>query len=157
MTVPYHSELMRNSRGGARATDRIYNPVMRRPWLAVIAAFLCAASLAAQTSGRRRAVGSPPPTLGQWIAARGIPFATVEPVDDDSDLLPLRAIVGDAAYVGVGEATHGSHEFFAMKHRLFRFLVERMGFTVFSIEASLPECDKINDFVQTITVVGSDL
>ena len=98
-----------------------------------IAALLLALTIpAAAQSGRHRAVVQPP-TLDGWIAARGIPFATVEPVDDDSDLLPLRAVIGDAPYVGVGEATHGSHEFFAMKHRLFRFLFERMGFTVFTI------------------------
>src|SRR5205085_1637542 len=104
----------------------------------------CASALA--QNARRRATGA---DLDQWIGAPAIPFAKSDPVDDDSYLLPLREIVGDAMVVGVGEATHGTHEFFTMKHRIFRFLVERMGFTVFSIEAALPECDRIDQFVHT--------
>lgn len=38
------------------------------------------------------------------------------------DLQPLQQIVGDASIGGLGKATHGSHEFFTMKHRLLEFL-----------------------------------
>jgi erythromycin esterase len=117
---------------------------------AVVLLLVCAPVLA-QNASRHRAIVPPRPVplsnLAQWIAATGIPFSTTEPVDDDRDLLPLMGVVGDTQYVGVGEATHGTHEFFSMKHRLFRFLVERMGFTVFAMEAGLPECDKINAYV----------
>ena len=121
----------------------------RRILIGCLLLLTCASALAQRP--RRRVVGpiTEPPDLQQWIEAHATAFATAEPVDDDSDLLPLRAVVGDATVVGVGEATHGTHEFFAMKHRLFRFLAERMGFTVFSIEASLPECDDLNEFVHT--------
>src|ERR1043165_5445760 len=54
-------------------------------------------------------------TFTQWVARRAIPFDTVEPRDDDGDLAPLTGLVGGRKYGGVGEATHGSHEFFAMK------------------------------------------
>ena len=112
---------------------------------------LLGTSALAQAPARHRAVAPPPKpnlsSLAQWIATSAIPFSTTEPVDDDRDLLPLLGLIGDAPYVGVGEATHGSHEFFAMKHRLFRFLVERIGFTVFAMEAGLPECEKIDAYV----------
>ncbi len=81
------------------------------------------------------------------MATTGVSFSSTEPKGDDRDLLPLMDIVGDAPYVGAGEATHGTHEFFAMKHRLLRFLVERMGFTVFAMEAGLAESDRINEYV----------
>lgn len=34
-----------------------------------------------------------------------------------------------------------------MKHRIFEFLVERMGFTVFAFEANLPEAFVVNDYI----------
>jgi len=84
-----------------------------------------------------------------WLRDHGIPFATVEPGDDFSDLQPLKQIIGDARIVSVGEATHGTHEFQAMKDRLVRFLVTKMGFTDFAMEANLPECERVNDYVHT--------
>lgn len=69
-----------------------------------------------------------------WLRERAIPFDTSEPVDNYSDLMPLKQIIGDARIVALGEATHGTHEFFTMKHRILRFLVEQMGFSVFGIE-----------------------
>jgi hypothetical protein len=44
-------------------------------------------------------------------------------------------MIGDASVVGLGEATHGSHDFFALKHRVFRHLVEEKGFCPFALEA----------------------
>ncbi|ONI67906.1 erythromycin esterase [Kribbella sp. ALI-6-A] len=52
------------------------------------------------------------------------------------DLRPLVRMVGDAQVVGIGEATHNSSEFFTLKHRIFRALVEQRGFTAFALEAS---------------------
>ena len=47
------------------------------------------------------------------------------------------------------EATHGTREFFQLKHRMLEFLVAEMGFTVFGIEAMMPEAFAINDYVLT--------
>ena len=47
----------------------------------------------------------------------------------------------------MGEATHGTREFFKTKHRMLEFLVEKMGFTVFAIEANWPESLAVNDYV----------
>ncbi|WP_395842540.1 erythromycin esterase family protein [Archangium violaceum] len=51
--------------------------------------------------------------------------------------------------VALGEATHGTREFFQLKHRMFEFLVTRMGFTVFAIEAPFTGAWAINDYVLT--------
>lgn len=45
-------------------------------------------------------------------------------------------MIGDASVVGIGEATHSTHEFFTTKHRLFRHLVERSGFSTFTLETA---------------------
>ena len=52
-----------------------------------------------------------------WIRASAIPLATVEAGNGFSDLEPLRRIIGDARIVSLGEATHGTREFFQLKHR----------------------------------------
>ncbi|MFC0842233.1 erythromycin esterase family protein [Streptomyces noboritoensis] len=64
------------------------------------------------------------------------PLRTTEPGGRSPDLRALSAMVGAAQVVGLGEATHGSHEFFAMKERVFRHLVEDLGFTTFALEMS---------------------
>ena len=46
-----------------------------------------------------------------------------------------------------GEATHGTREFFEMKHRMLEFLVTQMGFNVFAIEATFPESFEINKYI----------
>jgi len=48
-----------------------------------------------------------------------------------------------------GEATHGSREFFRLKHRMLEFLATEMGFTIFSIEANMPEAYRLNEYVLT--------
>ncbi|KOG41756.1 erythromycin esterase family protein [Streptomyces resistomycificus] len=62
------------------------------------------------------------------------PLRTVEPGGDSRDLRSLGRMIGDARVVGLGEATHGSHDFFALKDRVFRHLVEEKGFRTFALE-----------------------
>jgi|GEM_PF-1055435 len=87
--------------------------------------------------------------LGKWIEAKAIPLRTSDPRAPLDDLEPLRGLIGNATVAGLGEATHGTSDFFRMKHRIFEYLVERMGFTVFAIEANLPEAFAVNDYVLT--------
>ncbi|MYV99392.1 erythromycin esterase family protein [Streptomyces sp. SID3343] len=63
-------------------------------------------------------------------------LCSTEPGTNTADLRALGAMIRDAEVVGLGEATHGSHEFFTMKERVFRYLVEEKGFTTFSLELS---------------------
>jgi erythromycin esterase len=53
---------------------------------------------------------------------------TVNPARPLDDLQPLRRSVADAFVVGLGESIHGAAEETQLKHRVLRFLVERMGF-----------------------------
>jgi erythromycin esterase len=51
--------------------------------------------------------------------------------------------------VALGEATHGTREFFQMKHRLLEYLVSELGFSVFAIEAAWPESEAVDEYVRT--------
>lgn len=64
------------------------------------------------------------------------PLRSTDPGGSTKDLRPMGRMVGGASVVGLGEATHGSHEFFTMKDRVFRYLVEEKGFTTFAQEVS---------------------
>ncbi|MFF8640180.1 erythromycin esterase family protein [Streptomyces sp. NPDC015345] len=96
---------------------------------------------------------TPPPPAGADSALvaeleRGAhPLRTTEPGGSLRDLRPVGRMVKDARVVGLGEATHSTHEFFTMKHRLFRYLVEEKGFRGFSLEASWSTGLRLDDYV----------
>jgi erythromycin esterase len=83
------------------------------------------------------------------LKARAVPLATVEAGHGFDDLAPLDKIVGDARIVALGEASHGTREFFQMKHRMLEYLVNKKGFTVFAIEANWPEAEVADRYVKT--------
>ena len=82
-----------------------------------------------------------------WIRSHAVPLKTPEAGNGFDDMRPLQALIGQARIVSLGEATHGSREFFQLKHRMLEFLAGEMGFTIFSIEANLPEAYRLNDYV----------
>ena len=86
-------------------------------------------------------------SLAQEIAATAIPLAGVDAGSGFTDLGPLRRVWQGTRVVALGEASHGTSEFFRMKHRLVEFLATEMGFSVFAIEASMPEAFRLNDYV----------
>ena len=85
--------------------------------------------------------------LTKWMKEHAQPFATCEPGDNLDDLAGLKTVVGGARIVALGEGTHGTREFFQLKHRMVQYLATEMGFTVFAIEANLPEAWRVNDYV----------
>lgn len=87
-------------------------------------------------------------TVIRELNALARPLRSTEPTGSSSDLRPLDAMIGDATVVGLGEATHGAHEFFTMKQRVLRHLVEEKGFTTFALEASWSGGLRIDDYVQ---------
>ncbi len=89
----------------------------------------------------------PKPAELDWLHTNAITFKTERAESGFDDLQPLKTIIGDAHIVGLGEATHGTAEFFRMKHRLVEFLASEKGFTIFAIEANMPEAYRVNDFV----------
>ncbi|HSP13406.1 MAG TPA: erythromycin esterase family protein [Thermoanaerobaculia bacterium] len=94
-----------------------------------------------------RTFKQPPFEVVQWIAKKAIPLKTVVAGNGFDDMRPIRGIVGDARIVTLGEATHGTKEFFQFKHRMLEFLVANAGFDVFAIEASFPDALAVNDYV----------
>ncbi len=80
--------------------------------------------------------------------AMGYPESVVDALDAAARPLgALAATVGDAEVVGVGEATHGTHEFFALQGRLFARLAREKGFDTFGREVSWSGGLRVDDYV----------
>jgi|GEM_PF-2076305 len=88
-----------------------------------------------------------PNEVTSWLRSNALPFNTSQPGTDYADLMPLKQMIGNARIVSLGEATHGTHEFFAMKHRLLEFLVKEMGFNIFAIEDTWAGTEAVNEYV----------
>ncbi len=70
--------------------------------------------------------------------------ALARPLED------LPALVGDARLVLLGEATHGTQEFYAVRAQLTRHLVTERGFRGVALEADWPATARVNDYVQGV-------
>jgi erythromycin esterase len=82
-----------------------------------------------------------------WVKANAIPIASLTAESGLDDLEPVKNLVGDAKILALGEATHGTSEFFKLKHRMLEYLVKKQGFTVFAIEGSWASALEINRYV----------
>src|SRR5215813_13585352 len=82
-----------------------------------------------------------------WLKANALPLATAEPGSGVKDLEPLRPLIGNARVVALGEATHGTREFFQLKHRLMEYCISELGFTVIGFEADFGATLAVNDYV----------
>src|SRR5437763_10079168 len=61
---------------------------------------------------------------------------------------PLFALIGSVRFVLLGEATHGTHEFYAERARITRKLIERFGFCAVAVEADWPDAYRVNRYVR---------
>jgi protein-L-isoaspartate(D-aspartate) O-methyltransferase len=71
-------------------------------------------------------------------------FASVE----EAELAPLIERIGDAKVVLIGEATHGTSEFYRMRARITRRLIEEKGFGIVAIEGDWPDAARIDHYVR---------
>ena len=66
---------------------------------------------------------------------------------DHRDYDALLALVGDARIVLLGEASHGTHEFYRERVRITKRLISERGFTAVAIEGDWPDAYRVNRFV----------
>jgi erythromycin esterase-like protein len=60
----------------------------------------------------------------------------------------LLGLVGAARLVLLGEASHGTHEFYAERAAVTRRLIEEKGFTAVAVEADWPDAYRVNRYVR---------
>lgn len=74
----------------------------------------------------------------------------------DADLRPLIERIGDARVVLIGEASHGTSEFYRMRARITQRLIEEKGFDFVAAEADWPDAARIDHYVRSRDVPPSD-
>ncbi len=72
-----------------------------------------------------------------------------------SHFAPLLDRVGDASVVLIGEASHGTHQFYRARAEITQQLIEQKGFNAVAVEADWPDAYRINRYVQHRSDDGS--
>ena len=75
--------------------------------------------------------------------------AAARPLRTTADLDPLIERIGDSRFVLLGEATHGTAEFYTWRADLTKRLIEEKGFTVIGVEGDWPDCFRVNRYVKS--------
>src|SRR5438034_10130272 len=65
-----------------------------------------------------------------------------------SDYDPLIQQIGDAHFVLIGEASHGTHEFYRERAQITKRLIQEKDFSAVAVEADWPDAYRINRFVR---------
>ena len=85
-----------------------------------------------------------PPSRSEQITRHAEPFASIAKADLDA----LMERIGEARVVLLGEATHGTAEFYEMRAKITQALIERKGFQVVAAEADWPDAAQIDQYVR---------
>ncbi|MFQ5538496.1 MAG: protein-L-isoaspartate(D-aspartate) O-methyltransferase [Gemmatimonadota bacterium] len=105
-----------------------------------------------------------PPTISARIAEEAVPLnaapasagiAGAGASEASADVAALDGLlnrIGDARIVLLGEASHGTAEFYAWRARITRELIEKKGFTCVAVEADWPDAARIDHYVRDMDV-----
>jgi erythromycin esterase-like protein len=85
-------------------------------------------------------------TAAQAVRDEAIPLTGA-----GGDYDPLIDLIGDARFVLIGEASHGTHEFYRERARITRRLIDERGFAAVAVEADWPDAYRVNRFVRGVT------
>jgi erythromycin esterase-like protein/predicted phosphoribosyltransferase len=67
---------------------------------------------------------------------------------DAGDYDPLMELIGESRFVLLGEASHGTHEFYRERARITQRLIKEKGFTAVAVEADWPDAYRVNRYVR---------
>ena len=82
------------------------------------------------------------------LTIRAVRAAAVPLQRDPADHDRLLDLVGDRHFVLLGEASHGTHEFYATRAVITRHLVEERGFDAVVVEGDWPDSDRVNRWLR---------
>src|SRR5881392_3399190 len=72
------------------------------------------------------------------------------------DYDPLLQSIGDARVVLLGEATHGTDEFYSERATITKRLIAEKGFSILAIEADWPDSARVHRYVRDDTMANAD-
>jgi erythromycin esterase-like protein len=77
------------------------------------------------------------------------------PLELEDDLNPLLERIGDARYVLLGEASHGTSEYYTWRAEISRRLIREKGFSFIAVEGDWPDCYRVNRYVKGYRDAGA--
>jgi erythromycin esterase-like protein len=75
---------------------------------------------------------------------------------DSSDLDPLMKEIGDARYVLLGEASHGTHEYYTWRTHITKRLISEKKFSIIAVEGDWPDCYRLNRYIKGYPGAGEN-
>ena len=78
------------------------------------------------------------------------------PVSNSKDLDPLIEKIGGARIVLLGEASHGTHEYYTWRSAISRRLIEEKGFNFIAVEGDWPDCYRVNRYIKGLDNAGKN-
>ncbi|HVP58791.1 MAG TPA: erythromycin esterase family protein [bacterium] len=82
-----------------------------------------------------------------WARDHALVIKTTDPAAPSADLGPAKALIGDARVVMLGETERDAHEELQLNHRLVKYMVQQLGFTVLALEENIASSDRINAYL----------
>lgn len=76
---------------------------------------------------------------------------------DTTSLGPLIDDIGERPVVMLGEASHGTHEYYTWRTAISKTLITEKGFNFIAVEGDWPDCYLINRYVKGYPDAGSDI
>ncbi|MEJ6981882.1 erythromycin esterase family protein [Pedobacter sp. P351] len=70
------------------------------------------------------------------------------PLNAKEDLQPLFDRIGNSRIVMLGEASHGTHEYYTWRTHISKKLIEEKGFNFIAVEGDWPDCYRLNRFIK---------
>jgi erythromycin esterase-like protein len=78
------------------------------------------------------------------------------PLGGSKDLDPLLDFIGDARYVLLGEASHGTAEYYTWRTKISQRLITEKGFSFIAVEGDWPDCYRVNRYVKGLADAGEN-
>jgi erythromycin esterase-like protein len=92
---------------------------------------------------------TPDEDLRRAVARTALPLSGPgDDADPAAEFAPLLDMIGESRCVLIGEATHGSHEFYRMRAQLTKRLILDRGFCAVAVEADWPDAYRVNRYVR---------
>jgi erythromycin esterase len=84
-----------------------------------------------------------------------VPASAISGLETDQDLEVLLNDIGNARYVLLGEASHGTAEFYTWRAHITKRLVQEKGFTLVAVEGDWPAAYQLNNYIRNQSQAGS--
>lgn len=86
--------------------------------------------------------------IDPWLVTADEDKEQTYPLKNSNDLDPLMERIGDAGYVLLGEASHGTHEYYTWRTAITKRLILEKGFNFIAVEGDWPDCYRINRYIK---------